>query len=57
MKKVLLSSYEINTIAVLKEELTVPSITPTYRQELTARLSFLENINSHPPKTEQSTLT
>ena len=57
MKKVLLSSYEINTIAVLKEELTVPSITPTYRQELTARLSFLENINNHPPKTEQSTLT
>jgi len=44
MKKVLLSSYEINTIAVLKEELTVPTITPTYRQELTARLSFLENI-------------
>jgi len=44
MKKVLLSSYEINTIAVLKEELTVPSITPTYRQELTDRLSFLENI-------------
>jgi len=50
MKKVLLSSYEINTIAVLKEELTVPSITPTYRQELTARLSFLENINNHPQK-------
>ena len=55
MKKVLLSSYEINTIAVLKEDLTVPSITPTYRQELTDRLSFLENPT--PQKTEQSVLT
>ena len=55
MKKVLLSSYEINTIAVLKEELTVPTITPTYRQELMNRLSCLENPT--PPKTEQSVLT
>ena len=55
MKKTSLSSYDINTIAVLKEELTVPSITPTYKKELENRLTFLEN--THPPKTEQSVLT
>ena len=52
MKKVLLSSYEINTIAVLKEELTAPSITPTYRKELENRLHILEK---QPPPAKLST--
>jgi len=36
------SSYDIATISILNKELTVPSITPTYRKELENRLHTLE---------------
>ena len=49
------SSYDLTTINVLKKELNVPSITPTYRKELENRLHILEK--EPPPITEQSTLT
>jgi hypothetical protein len=45
------SSFDIATINVLNKELTVPSITPTYRKELENRLHILEK--EPPPKTEQ----
>ena len=42
------SSYDIATISILNKELTVPSITPTYRKELENRLHTLEKISRLP---------
>ena len=47
------SSFDIATINVLNKELTVPSITPTYRKELENRLHTLEK-EPPPPKTEHN---
>ncbi len=44
------SSEDILTINVLQKELTIPSLSPTYREELQKRIS---QIKGPPPKTEQ----
>jgi len=48
------STADMVTITILQKELTVPTITLTYRDEIINRISVLEG---PPPKTEQSTLT
>ena len=51
-----MSSYDIATINVLNKELTAPSISPTYRQELEYRLKELNEERPLPPKTESNSL-
>ena len=44
-----LSTADMVTITILQKELTVPTITPTYRDEIMNRISTLEK---EPPETE-----
>ena len=41
-----LSTADMVTITILQKELTVPTITPTYREAILARLASLEKENN-----------
>ena len=49
-----LSSEDLMILSVLRNELTIPNIPPTYKECLEKRIS---EINPPPPKTEQPSLS